>query len=121
MVAVAVLVGVFVDVKVGVGVLTGLMGTAPIAHDLPVAPPSVQLIVTETAPGSVLPPPMTSFGLDPVVKFQSGVCPAPTVRVTASPRPPTVSKTSSPTALATVTVGVVVLFPALTNVPSGVV
>jgi hypothetical protein len=32
-----------------------------------------------------------------------------------------VSKTSSPAALVTVTVGVVELFPALTKVPSGVV
>ena len=39
----------------------------------------------------------------------------------ASPRAPTVSKTSSPAALATFTVGVVVLFPALVKVPSGVV
>ena len=37
-----------------------------------------------------------------------------------SPRAPTVSKTSSPAALVTLTVGVVVLLPALTKVPSGV-
>jgi hypothetical protein len=123
---VGVFVKVFVEVRVkvfvGVGVGdVGRTGTAPMAQDLPTALPSVQVIVTEAAPGFVLPPPMTSLGVEPVVKFQSCVWPAPTVRVVASPRTPTVSKTTSPVALATVTLGVVVLLLAPTNVPSGVV
>ena len=40
--------------------------------------------------------------------------------VFASPRTPTVSKTRSPVALVTLTVGVIVLLPALTKVPRGV-
>jgi hypothetical protein len=114
-------VGVLVNVKVGVGTgVAGRMETAPIAQDLPVAVPSAQVIVTDGAPGLVLAAPMTSFGDPPVVQFHACAWPASAVAESASPRTPTVSKTSSPTALETVTVGVVVLSPAPTNVPRGV-
>src|SRR5262249_3429066 len=117
-VEVAVLVGVRVTVGVGVGVGERIE-TAPSAQDL--ARPRVHVIVTDDAPGLVLPAPMMSLGLVPVMKFHSWVWPAPGVAVSASPRAPSVSKTRSPTALATVTVGVSVLSPALTNVPRGVI
>jgi hypothetical protein len=71
-VGVAVGVGVLVGVKVAVGGIgvgvgaMGRMGTAPMAHDLPVALPSVQVMPTDAAPGFVLPPPITSLGELPV-------------------------------------------------------
>jgi hypothetical protein len=61
-------VAVNVGVKVGVGIgPAGRTGTAPIAQERPTAEPSVQDIVTEAAPGSVLPAPTTSLGEPPVV------------------------------------------------------
>jgi hypothetical protein len=63
-------VAVLVGTKVGVGLGKGVaerIETAPIAQDLPTAVPSVQLIVTDAAPGFVLPAPMTSVDKAPVV------------------------------------------------------
>jgi hypothetical protein len=73
-VAVGVTVGVNVavgvtDGKVGVGVGNGVaerIETAPIAQDFPRMVPSVQVMVTDAAPGFVLPAPMTSSDEVPV-------------------------------------------------------
>ena len=115
---VGVFVGVGVGVLVGVAIAGGRTGTAPSAHDF--AEPSVQVIVTDAAPAFVLERPITSLGVAPVAKPQSWVWPAPGVAEVASPRAPSVSKTTSPTALVATTVGLIVLLPALTKVPKGV-
>src|SRR5207244_563723 len=80
----------------------------------------VQDIVTLAAPGSVLPPPSTSVAAAPVVRFQRWVCPAPTARGAPLPGAATVSTTTSPAALVTLTEGVALLPLAVAKVPSGV-
>jgi len=115
-------VGVAVGVLVGVGV--GVFGFG-FSETLPRAQCRFgdqlsQLIVTEGAPASVLPPPQTPLTLSWVWRSQRCVWPAPTTgELVVSPRRANVSKTTSPVALATVSVEGPAVPPAETKAPRG--
>src|SRR5207247_10840466 len=97
----------------------GLSGTAPSDHAC--AWPRVHDMVTDDAPGSVLPAPSALPPPLPVLRFHRCVCPAPAVAELPSPLVASVSITSCPLALETVTDGDAVDPLADWNVPRGVV